>query len=278
MSTGPNPSVNPSAVIPQNQTTGSLSTTDNRMLQAPEWTKKYDEHFNMKEINKAVKPPFVKIIHPQSGEPYKPAFKDFDIIVAPNNVKVGDAENAFVFTPLLYFRTWQIVNPFEMKGKLPFVRAMTYDETHEIAKKAKRFHKDDKCPEFPGKNLEYNEVHNIFMVIEGFDELKNLPVWLPLSRGEYKTGASFVGDMQRLPARPPMCRFRAFSEMHKNPQYKWIGLRIMHDTQPFVSEQRAEETMAMYKVIEKLIDDRAFDLESSDDQSSNGDAANETCF
>lgn len=253
-----------------------LSVSQDRSVALPEWAKKYQ--YDMGEINRAAKPPFIKCIQSQTREPYKPPFAEGDVVVAPNLKKIGDKENPFVFVPILYFKTYCIHNPFGMIGKLPLVREISYDAESIIAKKCKKFHKTDPCPESPQHMLNYAETHNFFFILEDDDELFDTPIWYPASVGEFKTGQKLVGLLQsRLPYLPFLCRFRGFSEIHKGSQGQWSGLGFLNDATPYVSKQKADRYQQLHETFDKAIRDKQFDLTGGDTEQI-GDASSETKF
>ena len=239
-----------------------------------------DLTYDRTEINKAVKPPLIKYINYQSKPPYKPPFADFDIIIAPNMIKIGDKDNPFTFSVILYVPTFNVINPYSMKGKLPFVRDFSYDENSDIAKKCKRFCKTDPCPEAPSEMLEYRHTHNFFIVVEDVAEFEDVVCWMPLSKGEFASGLKLVDMMFRCPAPPPCTRLRCHSGNHSGQEGNWIGLNFLPNPERYHEEARAMRNMALYEQWKELISDRAVDL--SDDsvygETVGEDASNESRF
>lgn len=217
------------------------------------------------DLNMFSRPPRIKIVQAMSQPPIKPPFKDGDIIVTPQNVKIGDMETPFTFVPIHFFPTWICLNPLQMKGTLPSIREFSMDPESELAKKCKDFKLKEKCPENPEYVLKYSETLNFMIVIEDIPELADMPIHLFFSRGEYMTGQKFIGDIQLRKAPRYACRFRAASNMHTNKQSnRWHGLDIFNDSKPWVEEADFFKYKALHEEFKKLVDTRTVELDLAD--------------
>ena len=193
----------------------------------------------MAEMSKELKPPFVKVIQAMTGEPYKPPFREGDIIVPPFNVKIGDNDTPFSFTPIFYFKTFLCFNPIQLKASMPALREFSFDTNSPLARKCGAFIKE-KCPENPQYELKFNQVINFFVIIHGVDELKDTPVTLSFKGGEYKTGQNLINMITVRKAFPYGCRFRSASEIHKSKQgFQPQGLNIQNDPVAWITDEVA---------------------------------------
>lgn len=239
-----------------------MSSNHQNQNQVPAFARKRE--YDMGDINRDAKPPFIKIIQSQTGVPYKPPFKDYDIIVAPQMVKIGDAETPFTFVPIIYFKHFTCMNPIETRGRgLPIIREMSFDENSDLAKKCKRFVQDEKCPEEPQKMLKFSEVLNFIIILEDNPELKNFPIWMFFNRGSFAAGQAFLGLVQArgLECDPYYCRFRAHSMVHQGKKGSWFRLNLGNDPIKYVqNEEDAEKYKALHKNFKVLIESKQLDL------------------
>lgn len=220
--------------------------------------------YDNSDINIFSRPPRIKVVQALTGPPIKPPFKEGDIIIVPQNVKIGDAETPFTFVVIHFFPTWICLNPIQMKGTLPSIREYSADPTSALAKKCKAFAKEQ-CPENPQLYLKFSETFNMMIVIEDNPELADIPIHMFFARGEYNTGQKLLGDILLRKAPRYACRFRATSGEHINKQSnRWFGLDIYNDPKPWVDEANFFKYEKLYKELKKLVDDKAVELDLSD--------------
>ena len=228
----------------------------------------------MDKIGQYAKPPRIKIVQALTGPPIKPTYKEGDIIVNPQLIKLGDTEHPFSFTPIYMFVSWSCMNPIQMKGQLSAFRGdgMVFDPNHDIAKKAKRFIQEP-CPENPKFNIRYNELLNFFIMVHDVEEVKDMPILMFFVRGEYKTGQFLIGLLQSRGQCDIFAgRYRAFSEPHTGTLGTWQGLKIMNDLQPWVDEEQYRKYNKLYDDLEKLVQARQVNMsEFTDDELPNSE-------
>ena len=140
-----------------------------------------------------LRPSFIKIVQSQTGEPFKPKFRDGDVIVssAGSLIKIADGETPMEFTPVFFSVSFICLNPIQTKAMLPALREWTTDENSELAKKCRAFVKE-KCPEKPEFFLKYNQVLNFLVTVHGFEELNSIPLVLSFRGGEFKSGQTLI--------------------------------------------------------------------------------------
>lgn len=209
------------------------------------------------------KPARIKVVQALTKPPIKPPFKEGDIVINPQLIKIGDNENTFSFTPITFFPSWSCLNPIQMQGQLPAVREMTFDPNSLCAKKAIKFTQEP-CPENPKFMIKYNQMLNFFVVVHQV-EVASFPVILLFVRGEYKTGQNLIGFIQSRKLQSPKVpifahRYCAYSEQHTSPSGTWQGLNIANDPEPWVDEVTFRKNEALSIELEKIIEARAIDM------------------
>lgn len=226
-------------------------------------------------LQKYMQPPAIKIIQKSSGQQFKERFKDGDIIVIPQMIKIGDAQTEFTFVPIIGFPTFAGFNPYPMK---PFVREMSFDETSDVAKKARAFLKVP-CPEQTGKEIVYNQVLNFLGRIEGdFDLPANLPVAFFCRSTAFKAGQILLGLIADRKAKSFVSRFAISSKFNpgggKGEYYEPV---IRNDPQPWVTEEQAKKYQEWNKELAKMVESRTIKLDMEQD-AGESDASHESKF
>ena len=230
----------------------------------PSYLANADVQVDNSDINLFTRPPRIKIVQAQTGPPIKPPYKDGDVVLVPQGIKIADSETPFTFVVIHFFPTWLCLNPIQMKGMLPSIREYSADPTSELAKKCKAFAKE-RCPEKPELMLKFSETLNMMIVIEDNAELADMPIHMFFARGEYNTGQKLLGDILLRKAPRYACRFRAVSAEHVNNQgQRWHGLSIFNDTQPWVAEDHFFKYQKLYNELKKLVDTRTVELDLTD--------------
>lgn len=216
------------------------------------------------DLNQYSKPPRIKVVQALSRPPVKPPFKEGDVVVVPQLVKIGDNEEPFTFVVVHFFPSWVCLNPIQMQGTLRSIREFSMDPQSDVAKNAKSFAKI-KCPENPEFYLKYNETLNFFVILEGHPDLDDMPVHLFFSRGGYQVGQQLIGELQLRKAPRYACRFRACSASLTNKQGQaWQALKFFNDPQPWVDEAHFRKYEKLHKDLDDLIRARAVDLDLND--------------
>lgn len=260
--------------------TGEISTAKaaNGMIEVPAYLQNLPaDKTLMTELNKYSKVPFIKIVQGQTGEPFKPAFNDGDIIAFPHLIKIGDRSTPFTFTPLHFYTNFLAQNKFGFK---PWIREQSYDETSDLAKKCKTFQKMAD-PDNPKNEITFRQALN-FMVSVDHPELRDVFFALPFMGGEFKTGQNLIGLIQK--RKTPYyfaTRFRSASALHTSKDFKWWGLDPINDAEPYVSEDMFKQNMEIHGRIDELVKSRQLEVDyeiGGDGESSSSDAASEKKF
>lgn len=230
-------------------------------------------------------PARLKIIQALTSAPFKPPFKDGDIIVNPYLTKVGDLETPFSFTPLVFFANFACLNPARMRQQLTMIRKysdsndimLSFDPNGEIAKNARAF-KSFPCPENPKEECKYVTILNFVIVIH-HDDVPPVPIAISFMKGEYRTGQTLIGLHQtRKDAPLCACRFRATSAIHSSKGNNWYGLNISNDYEPWVPEAQFKIFEEQSGKLQKLIDERAIQIDFDDTDVEGNDPADEKKF
>lgn len=235
------------------------------LVEKPAYLQDEDIKVDNSDLQMFAKPPRIKIIQALTGPPFKPPFKEGDVIIAPKGVKVADDEQAFDFTVIHFFPSWSCLNPIQMRGTLPTIRDFSFDPASEVAQKARQFVKE-RCPENTEYMLKYSESLNFIICIDGVPEFEEVPVHMFFTRGEYGTGQKLIGEMQLRKAPRYACRFRACSGVHKNANANnWIGLDIFNAQKPWIEDvEKFKRYEKLHEELKKMIDSRTLELDLSD--------------
>lgn len=197
-----------------------------------------DRDMGVKELQEYIRPPRVKVVQPQSGEPFKPTFSDGDTILVPimqpiapmsldSNNKPTQVGTPFCFVPVFFFPEWCLVNPIQMRGTLPMIRARSFDPQSEIAVRSRdESTREVPLPENPQLRMRYQEHLNfIIMLLKG--DAAGVPVILSFARAEHASGrnlSTLIGMRRNVPIFG--CIFEATARYRKNQKGQWYGLDI----------------------------------------------------
>lgn len=227
-----------------------------------------------------LRPSFIKIVQSQTGEPFKPKFRDGDVIVssAGSLIKIADGETPMEFTPVFFSVSFICLNPIQTKAMLPALREWTTDENSELAKKCRAFVKE-KCPEKPEFFLKYNQVLNFLVIVHGFEELNSIPLVLSFRGGEFKSGQTLIDLISARRAPPYASRFRATTSMHKNNQgFAWYGPDFQNASDPWVDETSFTKYKKLNADLSEIAAARRLDTTEQFKTGDDSDASNETAF
>lgn len=229
--------------------------------------------YSRQEMNKVSRPPRIKIIQEMTGEPFKPPFINGDIIVTPQLIKIGSKEESFTFTPIYFFNTYICWNPIQMRNMLPAVREFSFNANSEVAKKASKF-VQEACPENTQFPLKYSKILNFIAYLHDMPNV-SVPVILHFSRGEYKFGEKFIGNLQARPKSPIYAsRWRAGSETHKGPKGQWYGMRIELDPQPWVTNEEYNVFAKMQEEYHELHSSQTLEVDMADEDLEDSNTVN----
>lgn len=229
-----------------------------------------NETYDFSEMAKYSKPTRLKIIQAMSQAPFKPPFVDGDIVAIPQMIKIGGLEQPFTFTPIYFFSAFACLNPYQMKATLPYLREdsqggrmVTYDESSEIAKKARALRKEP-CPENNKFEIRYVQMLNFLCVVHDIPNIKDTPINFLFQVGEFKTGQVLLTLCQSRRTPPYANRFRAISAKHKSQNNEYFGLDFENDPSPFVSETQYHAYKKLHDELKSVVDSRQIDIDIND--------------
>lgn len=212
---------------------------------------------DLAHMRQYMKPSRIKVIQKTSGDVYKSKFRDGDIIIEPQMIKIGDTENEFNFTPLIMFPTFIAANPYGVK---PFIAEMSFDDKSDIAKKARAFIKTP----YPGKQnafITYGQVLNFLVRVHGIADLPNTPLGMIFRSAEYKTGQILLGLIEDRRARAFLCKFSAHSQLVQHPNGSYYGLSIRNSPEPWIQEDLVLPFKQQNEELKKMLDDRLIEID-----------------
>ena len=247
------------------------------IITIPEYIKALPKD-DLADMRKCMSPPRIKVIQPQTGEPFKPPFVDGDSIIIPQGIHIGSTSQEFTFVPVHFFQTWACFNPFKMKATLRYIRSMSFDPDSVVAKKAESFITEP-CPENPKESIEYRKIMNFLIrIISPVGEYPSDPVTLVCMKGEYKQGRTLLGLIERRGAPRYVCQFNAISAYRASSDGKWYGLDFRNAPQPFVSEAMVPSLRADHEILVELVKNRQISVDLDDTDVPNHSPDKETKF
>lgn len=235
-----------------------------------------------KDIQKLLSPPRLKIVQSTSGQLFKGEgkFRDGDILIIPQMIKIGDLQTEFSFVPLHFFPTYCCFNPWDLKDRIPYIREQSFDEDSTVGKKALAFI-DEPCPEDKKYNIEYRRVINVFMRIEGIDD-PNVPDFITgiFNKAEYITGQKIIDLVTKRPADRYVQRYNAISKWKQDKKGSHHGLDVRNSPDMWVPEANVEAYRAMYVKLKEIVDSRQLkiDMDDQDMNQNGGNPADETKY
>lgn len=218
------------------------------------------------DLRKILSPPRLKVIQKTTGIKFKPQFKDGDIIILPDMVKIGDQETEFTFVPLHFFQSFACFNPWKMKDTLPYVREQTLDENSVIAKKAKAFISED-CPENKKEKIEYRSVLNFMIRVVAPTDIKlpELPLTLLCNKGEFQQGRILS---ELITARNAPRYVQQYNGIAKYRSGKgdgdWFGIDFRNAPEPWVAEALVSRMREEHLLMKKIVDERMIQINMDD--------------
>lgn len=260
----------------------SVPTNTTINSQLPAYLQKETRIDDKRDIAKLLSPPRMKIVQSQSGIQFKGdgKFKDGDILIIPQMIKIGDLNTEFTFVPLHFFPTYCCFNPWDLKDQLQYIREMSFDVESIVGKKALAF-RNEQCPENARYEIEYRKVINVFAKIEG-DFGSDAPEYVTqiFNKGEYSTGQVLVDLVIKRPADRYVQKYNALSKWKQDKKGSHYGLDIRNAPDMWVAEDKVALYRELHLYLKKMVDDRQVEIDMSDSDlgSSGGNAANETKY
>lgn len=214
--------------------------------------------YDFGDIQSCIRPPWVKIVQSSSKPPYKPTYQDGDILITPHMQKIADSKTSFVFSPVLFYKSFVGWNPFLMRDKLPAVREYSTDEKSEVAIKALNFLREP-CPENPQLLIRYNAVLNFLIILQDTEDFKLMPLILSFQSTHYKQGTALANLLQ-VRREPPFCRrIRCISKFYDHPSGGSYGFHCEYDENQYVSEEVFRQHVEINKNLSILAKENKID-------------------
>lgn len=234
--------------------------------------------YDLSQMNQYARPPRLTVVQALSGPPLKPPFREGDIIVTPQMIKVGDEQTPFSFTPIIFFVDFLCMNPVQMRGQLPFIRERSFDPNSTVAKKARAFVKEP-CPENKEHQIKYVQNLNFVCIIHS-EDISEMPIAMSFNRGTFKVGQSMIGLIQDRRGAPPyVIRLRGITRIIPGkPPTSFPGLDIKNDPSPWVEESQVERFKLLHDNLQQLVSTGQMDIDLNGDDLPSDDPANETKF
>ena len=198
-----------------------LATTDPRANLPSFLAERDTEVQGMEELNRVVRPPYVKVVQSQSTELIQSGMQAGDVVLRPTDTPLPEQ---FHITPLYVFTEYCCVNPYKLKDKLPMIRERTLDHDSELADKARAL-ETAPCPEDDKEELQYRSV---LVYIVWIHELE-LMASVAFSGSEYKTGSNFGARIRMRNQSLFTGKYVCETKMNSNDQGNWFGFDIQND-------------------------------------------------
>jgi|SRR6185437_3017355 len=196
------------------------------------------------EVRKYLRPGRLKVMQSNRTSIFSD-FQEGSVIVTPVNMLLAENDVPFHFIPLLFFSEWCTVNPFQMKDKLPMIRAQSFDPGSDIAIKSRdKDKRTEKCPENDKFMIKHKQYFNFVCWLALQEELSRIPVLLTFSGGEYARGQRLC-DMismksQQVPLWGQVYEGRVNPKKRTSEGGEWYGIDVSSPTvegvSPFVMD------------------------------------------
>lgn len=244
------------------------------------------------ELSKFITPPRLKIVQPQSTDKFTDKFINGDVIVVPAMVPIvrqlvdergkqlsEKKSEVFQFIPIFFFPEWLEVNPIQMKGTLPAIRARSLDPKSKLAALCRNpdmAARSYPCPENPQFNVRYIEALNYAIVVIGDNPASGTPLIVSFSKAEHQTGRTLNNLIKMRKAPIYGCVFEAFSSYRTNDKGQWYGLNPANPSEgsPWTSPELYPIVKAAHEDFKKaheesriVVDHDDTDLEDAEDLS-----------
>lgn len=234
--------------------------------------------YDLSAFREYSRPSRIIVVQAMSGPPIKPPFKEGDIIITPQMIKIGDIETPFSFTPIYFFADFLCMNPVEVRGQVPFIRERSLDPNSTVAKKARAFIKEP-YPENKAYQIKYVQNLN-FCVIVHSEDIPETPIAMSFNRGTFKVGQSMNGlILDRKGAPPYVLRLRGITRMTPGkPPNVFPALDIKNDTDPWVTEEQAKRFEGYHDTVKGIVVSGQMYIDLNGDDLPQDNPAEETKF
>jgi hypothetical protein len=246
----------------------------------PAFIADHDGEDTLSTVKQHVILPRVKVVQPLSKEPFKPRFKEGDVVATPVMLplaldkKPGDL--LFHFVPIFFYAEYITWNP--RSAGMVAIRDRSIDPTSRIAIKSRDpKQRVENCPDAPLKNGKPQEMKHlehlnyVFMVVDPEHELFNFPLTLSFASGEHKAGSNFntLLTMRRVKFMYA-CQFAAKLAKRTNEKGEWFGIDIDNPAEasgvtPFIQDEaRFQQLAEFYKTFKGYYEQRLLEVDMAD--------------
>ena len=243
------------------------------------------------DLSQYIVPPRLKIVQKMSGSPFDELFSVGEVVAVPQLMRIAGLDDAkagemFFITPLFFFVEWCTLNPFQMKGSLPFIRERSDDPGSALASKSRSPATwQEPCPENAEYSIRHCEMLNFIVLLLGNTDFSGIPVVMSFSKAEHRSGTNFASliKMRRAPIYGG--QYAVATAERPSAKGNWFGFNIVNPpgdcgVTPFVED---EERFNQLKAIHMELDAAArsskirvdYDDTESEAVSSTIDAATE---
>jgi hypothetical protein len=204
-----------------------LSRTRQTELAVPEWLSE-ERDLGTDTLKQHVTPPRLKVVQSQKGPAYE-QFDEGDVVLTPQGLRLVGLDEPFWFVPVLFFPEYCVINPWELKDRLPMIRERTLDPLSEIAAKARNADsRTEPCPEDRNQNLRFVEYLTWIVVLAGGGETTGMQCAMSWARGEHKYGSAFASliQMRGYPMWAMVFEGRVNKTKRSNAKGRWHGIDV----------------------------------------------------
>lgn len=200
-----------------------------------------EESGGLELLQQYIRPPFLKIVQPQSAGELKAKFREGDVITTPGQQlvtavhKLADgrcsmdmlaASNPFYVTPLYFYPEFIAWNPRDPRVKLPAIRDRSLDPNSPVAKRARDFNnREMPCPELTDKMVRFCE-HLNFVVNVWYNDAISEPHIMSFSRSEFKPGVKFNEKIVTRKRKIYAGVYQVVTAYRSNDQGQWYGYNV----------------------------------------------------
>jgi len=240
----------------------------------PSYLVEVTESSGLEEVKKNLVPSTIRIIQKMSSDALKAKFNEGEAVLLPEGVALASKDVKVEIVPVFLYVEYVAWNPRATRGTEPAIRAKTFDETSDLAKKCMNpdTYKEDH-PNFPGdakKQISNNKMLN-FMVVILREDVPPMPALLSFSSTGMADGQAWCNlisarthtDKDGKPVQSPIFsgRYTMTIKDKQNQEGSWFGLAIDNAEEKYVS---AEE-FKLFKQLHEDLKSRQIDADYGED-------------
>lgn len=224
---------------------GAITLSD----KMPEFLRSRTEAKGTDELTQYIRPPFVKIVQGSSEKALKEAYPEKSTVLVPGHDLVAPPGEKILFTPILFYTEYLLVNPLELKGQMKMVEARSFDRSSEIARRAlnpdlrnEQLFNPDGSPMLINKKPIFRSYQDtrVFLVIIHAPVAPERVCAMTFARGELRTADRLSTLISARQKDIFSGVYEAIVGIHKNPQHDWYGFDIDNptDVSPFIMDEK----------------------------------------